>query len=399
MGTKAANKAKSPSLSMKRRYWLVTLLVLAIHQSFSYSRGPECLYFPFERWPAGGIKHAMPPPVRHGQVPTIRQAKFANLTEALVFRYMRFYKQNRFNPEARKLIYTSEGNSSGFGDRFRGILYTYQLALLSQLVLLISWQEPFPIDLLFKSAPKVSVFYDPRIDPGPLPVSSWIRGRRRTYPIPTVAKPLPFCACNLEEPGILLSREKVVVVRTQVKPSLCKLREALRTHAHLPAAREQTPALKDKSMSSSSWLRGAIFSLIFRELLQPAPPLIARLASMREELRAIVPSRLRVDHKGHSRGYIAVHARIGYGVGEGKIGRFNLAKKGANITLIASCLAKSAAEEAGNANLPEPQIFFTLRPTRRSSPPRFDGRSESGANGREWRGSVRRFGTRTRWAS
>lgn len=369
-----------------RRFFFIQLvlstLLVSMYAAYSHLSGwSERLYFPFERWPEGRANRVPPPEGRlkpgvHAKQMRVAAAQFAQLKEAVVSRYMRFHKSQRFNSSAPKLIYMGMGNRHGFGDRFRGILNAYELALLSQRVLLLAWREPFPLDLVFESAPDVSVFYDPRIDPGPLPLMKEEQRQMELRGIDprTDGDPLPWCGCTLptqctrDNPGILLSDEKDVVIRSECTASLNGLMKSLQEYGETPVSEDLAELLQDwGGTPGKAAFVSSMYSLVFHALLRPSPHLIDRMAYIQSDLRDIIPPRLRRFRQGRSRGYISVHARIGYGLGEGKndayARRFDLEAQGASIQMVAACLAKTAAEEADDADLPEPQTFYIATDT------------------------------------
>lgn len=282
---------------------------------------------------------------------------FEQLVEITVLQYMRFHKANRFRPGARKLIYTGMGNKHGLGDRFRGILHAYLCALLSDRVLLLAWSDPFPLETVFRSAPGTSVMFDAAVDHGRLPPNAVLTAWK---PLPfSRAHDFPWCDCTLPSPGILLSSHRAVVIRTEATPNLRRLLLALQAHSSAPLARRLVPAL-ERWAKVSHGNDDVLYSRMFRALLRPTPTLLGRLAGLHKEIREMVPERAKPFRRGGHRGFLSVHARLGYGVGEDKAyaARFNLAKKGASIRLVAKCLAAVSAKEADDVDLPDPQAFY-----------------------------------------
>lgn len=275
----------------------------------------------------------------------------------VVQQYMRFHKANRFRPGTRKLIYTGMGNKHGLGDRFRGILHAYLCAILSERVLLLAWSDPFPLDTVFRSAPGASVMFDASVDHGRLPPNEVLTTWK---PLPfSRAHDFPWCDCTLLSPGILLSSHRAVVIRTEATPSLRRLLLALQAHNGVPVARRLIPAL-ERWAKVSHGNDDALYSRMFRALIRPAPALLGRLAGLHKEIGEMVPRRAKPFRRGGHRGFLSVHARLGYGVGEDRTyaTRFNLRKKGASIRLVAKCLAAVAAKEADDVDLPDPQAFY-----------------------------------------
>lgn len=361
-----------------RRILLIQLIVVILFASLhaTFGRLSQRLYFPFERWPEGRAIHT-PPPSERGRMDEYTdhlhrdEAKLGKVIDIFITRYMHFHKTQRFNVSSRKLIYTGEGNRHGLGDRFRGILNAYQLAFMTRRVLLLSWKEPFPLSVIFESAPGVSVMYDPAIDPRPLPLTPEEQADlNSTGSLTTLgAEPIPECWCNRaplctrDDPGILLSSARTVVVRAECSASMVGMLLSLRRRSDMPVAKEIVPALSDwRYVGRKTGLQNSIYPQVFRALLRPSAELVARLGGMYKRLRGIVPTRLRHFRQGSRHGYVAVHARLGHGIGE--LGtRFNLTMQGGSLKLVATCLARTAVAEAVEADLPEPQTFYLATDT------------------------------------
>lgn len=373
----ARRSARLPLRSVLLFPLLAALAAAALLAGYaSYARYSRRLYFPFE------TRSPLRPPRTLAQFPHLRRnttetaTVFRHLVSVLITRYMRFHRSNRFDPSARKLIWTGKGNHFGFGDRFRGILHAYLSAVVSDRVLLIAWDEPFPLSTVFASTFGVSIFYDARLDPGRFPVApkTDVLGAAKNPPPyagggvhSNGTADLPWCDCSLKKLGILLSPHKTVVVRAEAPPSLRFLFLAMREHAHLPTALALKPVMDRWREASGADGDEAIYALIFRALFRPAPPLLALLASQSSDLRRLVPARSRPPNGGTRRegGYVAVHARVGVGFGEAAAypWRFDLAARGASVELVARCLAVVAASEADDADLPEPQVFYVASDT------------------------------------
>lgn len=66
----------------------------------------------------------------------------------LITDYVEFYKKNRFH--GKKLIVRFEGDHPGLGDRMSTILNSYLIAALTRRVLVVDWLHPFRINEIFQ---------------------------------------------------------------------------------------------------------------------------------------------------------------------------------------------------------------------------------------------------------
>lgn len=373
------------------------------------------VYFPFEHMalPSRGAltrftrahKNAVRVSVKRNVVQKARAARRKlelarqeALAHVVVTRYMQWHRRERANPNARKLIWTGHGNRYGLGDRFRGIIHAYLCAVLSDRVLVIKWDEPISLNVIFESAKHARTFFDERLDGADMVDA-------------------PACYCSLKGMGILLSKDRVVIHRSESAPSIRSLLAAVRRHPKLPVSQELLTlanswrarrALRTANGNETKWreygpraaANDALFPLIFKALLQPAPRFLYMLTTQRAEVRAFIPTRLhkahgcdtgprikiaeggravvegdefgeyddgkdRVGHmkSSHAR-HVSVHARLGVGLNESTQYKARFERwANASVHSLAACLAAHATRLADALHHGKPQRFYVATDT------------------------------------
>ena len=76
--------------------------------------------------------------------------------------YVQWHRQQRRNPKARRLIYTTI--SAGLGDNIRGLLRAYAFAVLTKRVFVIRWERPYPLWLVVSNNSMATFGFDRRVD-------------------------------------------------------------------------------------------------------------------------------------------------------------------------------------------------------------------------------------------
>lgn len=67
--------------------------------------------------------------------------------------YKTFHDQNKYNPDAKYLIFSCEQLwCGGIGDRVRGMILLLRIAILSKRVFLARWEQPWPLENFLKPA-------------------------------------------------------------------------------------------------------------------------------------------------------------------------------------------------------------------------------------------------------
>lgn len=351
-------------------------LVLLTAGRLSFLHVQQRVYFPFER-----RSRVRREPMHVSQLPlkgAAAEEAFVLLTEVIIHQYIRLHKKKRFQPHARKLIWTGNGNKYGIGDRFRGIVHAYLCAVLSERVFIIKWTEPFPLSVIFKSAAGVHVMYDPKLD-GPdsrfepeVSKSSnaehYSQNSAGVVENATLQNPrisyFPWCNCTLTDLGLLLSANETVELRSERPPSLRRLFVSLSANSDLPASLSLASLVREWRESPGATGDDALYAQIFKSILRPSREFLRMLARQEPELRSFVPPELRyvVRIRGATVAprHVSVHGRVGYGLNESQKypRRFDLNRLGGNLQMVAECLAEEASAVADEMDHPDPQRFY-----------------------------------------
>lgn len=203
----------------------------------------------------------------------------------------------------------------GLGDRFRAIITAYLLAVLSNRLLLIDWRKPIPLSTAFASPPGVNFTYDDFLAPShPYDDSAIIQGNYYHISDSVHVNVTTLFLDSVPRPNITRW-----FVPPPSRKSANKLLQRLSLLHPLPPCRA--------------------IPILFRALFTPTPAL--RIALNR---RLHTPPIATLDAEYMP--YVAIHARLGYGLGEIKkdASRFDLARSGTTLHGMAKCFANSAMQ-------------------------------------------------------
>lgn len=278
------------------------------------------------------------------QVASLKYLQAPHLTQLeregihfFVDKYLLFHKQNRYNGR-RYLIFSPTG-AGGIGDRTNYLIYTYWLAVLSRRVFLVDWQQPYQVTRYLTSARRgVNLFYDEKHD----------RPRRVTARVLHSTLHTAFLnATHLQNPWeetILMSNTRTVVASRRGFPNSFS---AAFLDFNRPKELRRVDLL---SLRSNHHLRRAILHHVFRthDNLRHSHLVKALSLGLRTPYTAL-------SRNAPTTPYIAVHARIGIGIGEGA-GRFtNIGNKQYEA---AKCLATRAIALSNMASPSQLPIFL-----------------------------------------
>lgn len=223
----------------------------------------------------------------------------------------------------------------GLGDRLRGILHAYICAVISKRVLLVSWNEPIPLSILFRNSLSANFTHDesvfaPSIFPDGATDTKTITGNY-------------FHNWNMEKDST-----QTLYLDSVPDPTV-------RDWFHAPLARKNIVL---RELSKIGELQPyEVFPLIFKALFSSTD-------ALRKNLRQST-KRLGMQSLVSTRKYISIHARLGLGTNElNKAGkRFNLASKGLSEESMAECFAEEAMKVAKRRGLDESPVFYIATDT------------------------------------
>lgn len=221
--------------------------------------------------------------------------KDAVILKFFITDYIAFHKANR--KHGRRLVFTQAGG--GLGDRFQGMFYAYWVAVMTRRIFLVDWNQPFPLDDFLQGAENgLDLFYDREKDRIPL-----LRHQNGTK-VPDMSFVTGKTTVQKEFEAIIQSRTHTV----RMESSRLWNRFTKRFYEDHKAAG-----------ISARQLMEAFGSINFKRMFLHHVFRIKDSVRVRhEEMSRSMGIRAYGEWKKKRRGrpYIAVHARLGKGVGE-----------------------------------------------------------------------------------
>eukprot|EP00178_Gracilaria_changii_P021255 TRINITY_DN63251_c0_g1_i1.p1 TRINITY_DN63251_c0_g1~~TRINITY_DN63251_c0_g1_i1.p1 ORF type:complete len:493 (-),score=56.25 TRINITY_DN63251_c0_g1_i1:567-2045(-) len=254
-----------------------------------------------------------------------QRAQFAEQLKAflhiIVTQYTNWHRQQRrlcdVNPaHARSLpllVFRSNGNA-GVGDRIRGILYTYLVAVASDRLFLIDWHKPLPVANVLRSPPTFNFTYDTALFTANADEEHAIWG--------------PDDYHNLD---VYFSSKRVVINQSPNNFTVKHFLSIFERYPQLNLSRR----LVNAGLQHFHAQREHVAPFILNALFQTSP-------SLRNSVRKLMPF--------HAQPYISLHARLGHGVGETS-GRFDFKQQGMSLESVSHCMGTLAATMAQQRGL------------------------------------------------
>lgn len=229
--------------------------------------------------------------------------------------------------QMRLLVFNGSRHNLGLGDRVRGLLVGYILAVMTERLFLIDLPAPFPITHVWQSPPGLNFTYDPTVFPindTDLKLSGGIR------------RPSWRLRPDLRE---FSGDERVVVMHSMPRLRVGRL---VQRAVNIPKFHTKLTHRKLNNFRPDS---DFVAPLLLKRLVRPTALLRKRMAS-------------RVPFEG--RAYVAVHARLGHGLRE-RGGRFNFSEQALNISDISRCIGRAGARTARKKGLTRVLIVSDTR--------------------------------------
>lgn len=249
--------------------------------------------------------------------------------------YLTFHAAQRSNLTARVLVFRPA--RTGLGDTFGQLMLAYWTAVVSERVFLFDWQRPFPVEHVFETADnRTNLFLQ----------------RKTDMDVDTLRADLAILDSSLNSRAqfakIVASTTQVVVMSMAVAPTLAVLKDLVRNSQHAEI-RAMHPGNALSFTSNANCQRALMHhalqlnaALRHNQRTQArALGLYAPIAhSMTSGFPLLQFASWQQRWRGESgRPYVAVHARLGTGVGE-TAGRFERIAR--NLIVPARCLAARA---------------------------------------------------------
>lgn len=250
--------------------------------------------------------------------------------------YVTWHTRNRYSSK-RRVVFQSP--HSGLGDRYRGLLRVWLLAVLSQRIFLIDWSTPFPFSDAISSTPGTNFIFNEQLDTPPQIQRATRYGNR------TMSDSASFVERNVSGwrafEHALASDVHTIFLQSGEPAEL--------SSAQIKKCSYNQTSPFPLMSKSENW---SVLRAIMRHVFRPSK----KLSSMHKaankvfdvhpisELPAVynwyfykyLPRPLK-NRLSSSTPYISVHARIGKGVGEAHHKRFVAVSE--NMQKMADCLA------------------------------------------------------------
>lgn len=261
--------------------------------------------------------------------------------------YIKFHAANRYN-SSRILIYRA--HPTGMGDRFRSLVFAYWAAVVSHRVLLVDWRVPFPLETLVRTKNCATDFFY----------------RNETDHITNAesAKISEIILTNKTDkermPALLESKVRSIVMYMHGTPENSVMAHlAGRTLPFKVEKLSGLPNLKQDSEFQRTLLHHVLqLNPALRKDYWKACEGLGLRCGLRPKHSISKGQRIRqrLNRVDTTRPYIAVHARVGSGIGEGHLRRFTYVSR--NLLIPARCLASRAVRLAFLAGSPSLPIFL-----------------------------------------
>lgn len=288
----------------------------------------------------------------------ILRREIANLELVLVSDYVKWHSNkvsgikrgNESLSKVQTMIFFGNGRHHGLGDRFRGIMFAYLLCVFTERVLLIQWDEPYPLSRIFVNGIGTNFTYDPMY----FTPSQLSNGSEDAIHVGDVK--------SMHDLPKVLSSAQTVWFECEPRVNWREVFEVLEEFPALPISRKLSKFLPFEVRPQAT----SVLPLILRALFRPSPE-FKKLMSARmlyehrfslSRIWARSPLRkIRVTHP-----YVSVHARLGHGVGE-HTKRFDLESVRLTLESLADCMANQALELARKVELADPPRFYLATDT------------------------------------
>lgn len=318
----------------------VILLVIAISripQTSSHIEMTSSLsvpVFPFERANVQELAHGNATMMR--SIKTFERLAITDYTEwhALTRNALEIAlaEKSPKHPPRLLVVRSDLSLTHGLGDRFRGIVSAYFIAVLSRRLLLIDWTAPIPLTTVFISPSQANFTYDPRL-------------------LPSVA---PYNDSQVVSGNYYYQTDTHHVNTTTLFLDSVPLPNVTRWFT-APEYRRQNNFLLHRLSRLHPLPPCVAIPLVLRNLFQSTPELQAAIRQ-----RLLTPT-LQKLISVNNEPYIALHARLGYGLGELEkdARRFDLQRAGTSLRGMARCFVDTALAHSNQySSSSAPQFFL-----------------------------------------
>ncbi|CAN8061589.1 unnamed protein product [Agarophyton chilense] len=278
----------------------------------------------------------------------------AGVFRVLVDDYIQFHKRNRHN--ATRILIFRPGRT-GLGDRLTVMAFAFWAASISKRLFLVDWQDPFPLSQLLQNArADVDVFFRPAVD-DPKNETIGFNPSSTLFYLNSTQK------AAKEHDSALFSNLKTVVLEISYRTNLTwalidkifppnvRLSYVNQVAATIPFYR----VIYHRIFMLSAEMLEYQKQLSHRMRIRPTYPEHFQTFPADSSSKVTAGKGERVAQ--NARPYIAVHARVGAGVGEAHDG-FRFAEISRNMKSGAMCLASRAVKLAHMSGHPPLPIYL-----------------------------------------
>lgn len=285
--------------------------------------------------------------------------------------YFRFHSKQRQNKSTNILIFRP--HPTGMGDRFRPFIFAYWCAVISKRLFLVDWRAPFPLSTFLETAaPDTSFFYDDyrRVNANNSNIQKDGNDEESTVVFNS--------KINMNNFAHTLESNKRSVIMCMHNPPTDGV---MSKYAKRKVPFKIRNPLKLSSITRSADFQRAFFHHVFRvskhirndhrytcQKLGLRCPSLVTSHEQQGNTTTLTHDTNTNDQEGDdnndgvpNRPYIGVHARLGLGLGEGKMDRFYPLSK--NTLVPARCLASRAVRLSLLAGKPALPIFLATDTT------------------------------------
>lgn len=295
-------------------------------------------------------------PISQKKIQSIQQTLDA-LSQILIERYVTWHQaivSKVRNGEldassVRILVFVGNEGRHGLGDRLRGLLFAYFAAVFSDRLLLIHWQDPFPLSTVFVNSLRSNFTYDESL-----------------FPCPSGANGQPDKSsvkrATLLDMDLFTDHHKMVLLECEPRPLFEDIFKIVRRFPKLSSSIELKKILPLPKRPQPH----QFFPLVFKALFRPSAELRKMMTETIDEQNRFNPTRIwkqgplrRIDT---GKPFISIHARLGFGVGE-YTKRFKDQMLGLSMESVAKCMAAKAMRLAREEGLTDPPRFYLATDT------------------------------------
>lgn len=271
--------------------------------------------------------------------PTAFENDLSALQKIIVTDYREWHSMQRAqlersggrNHSIRILVYRGSEGKSGLGDRLRGVLYSYLCAVATERLLLIKWDNPFPLDRVLENAPGSNFTYDSQL----VPIDF---GKNES-------DVLRVTSSNLRQLDRIAGDVPII---DMVSESWAHWTDFLRIRWRYPDTKlakklEAIVPFHEEPTAND------VFPLVLQGLFRTSDELREMMSVPRRRQNRFTTGRLKneasLDRVETDVPYISIHSRLGKGVDEGG-DRFDLEQYNLTVTKVAKCMAHKAMQIA-----------------------------------------------------